>query len=53
MAERTIGNVLKDVGQGIFNRTVGRLFGAGIGTDSGIVNARASGPAGTTSVIGA
>ena len=41
MAERTIGNVLKDVGQGIFNRTVGRLFGAGIGTDSRIVNARA------------
>ena len=41
MAERTIGNVLKDVGQGIFNRTLGRLTGAGISTDSRIVNARA------------
>jgi hypothetical protein len=39
MAERTIGNVLKDVGQGIFNRTLGRLTGAGISTDSRIVNA--------------
>jgi hypothetical protein len=41
MAERTFGNVLKDVGQGIFNRTLGRLTGAGISTDSRIVNARA------------
>jgi hypothetical protein len=41
MAERTIGNVLKDVGQGIFNRTLGRLTGAGIKADSRIVNARA------------
>ena len=41
MAERTFGNVIKDVGQGIFNRTLGRLFGAGISTDSRIVNARA------------
>jgi hypothetical protein len=41
MAERTIGNVIKDVGQGIFNRTLGRLTGAGISTDSRIVNARA------------
>jgi hypothetical protein len=41
MAERTIGNVLKDVGQGIFNRTLGRLTGAGISTDSRIVNATA------------
>jgi hypothetical protein len=41
MAERTIGNVIKDVGQGIFNRTLGRLLGAGISTDSRIVNARA------------
>jgi len=39
MAERTIGNVIKDVGQGIFNRTLGRLTGAGISTDSRIVNA--------------
>jgi hypothetical protein len=39
MAERTFGNVLKDVGQGIFNRTLGRLTGAGISTDSRIVNA--------------
>ena len=35
----TIGKVLKDVGQGIFNRTLGRLTGAGISTDSRIVNA--------------
>jgi len=41
MAERTFGNVLKDVGQGIFNRTLGRLTGAGISTDSRIVNATA------------
>jgi len=41
MSERTFGNVLKDVGQGIFNRTLGRLTGAGISTDSRIVNARA------------
>jgi len=32
----TIGKVLKDVGQGIFNRTLGRLTGAGINTDSAI-----------------
>jgi len=36
MAERTFGNVLKDVGQGIFNRTLGRLTGAGISTNSNI-----------------
>ena len=41
MAERTIGNVLKDVGQGIFNRTLGRLTGAGITTDSRIYQATA------------
>ena len=37
----TIGRVLKNVGQGIFNRTLGRLTGAGISTDSRILNARA------------
>ena len=37
----TIGKVLKDVGSGIFNRTLGRLTGAGISTDSRIVKARA------------
>ena len=37
----TIGKVLKNVGQGIFNRTLGRLTGAGISTDSSIVKARA------------
>ena len=37
----TIGKVLKNVGQGIFNRTLGRLTGAGISTDSRIVKARA------------
>ena len=37
----TIGKVLKDVGTGIFNRTLGRITGAGISTDSRIVQARA------------
>ena len=37
----TIGKVLKNVGQGIFNRTLGRLTGAGISTDSRVVQARA------------
>src|SRR6056300_971493 len=32
----TFGKVLKDVGQGIFNRTLGRLTGAGISTNSNI-----------------
>jgi len=36
-----IGRIIKNVGQGIFNRTLGRLTGAGISTDSRIVNARA------------
>ena len=36
-----IGNIIKSVGQGIFNRTLGRLLGAGISTDSRLVNARA------------
>ena len=36
-----IGRVVKNVGGGIFNRTLGRLTGAGISTDSRIVNARA------------
>jgi len=37
----TIGKVFKNVAQGIFNRTLGRLTGAGISTDSRLVNARA------------
>jgi len=35
------GKIVKNVGTGIFNRTLGRLTGAGISTDSRIVNARA------------
>ena len=41
MAFGDIGKIVKNVGGGIFNRTLGRLFGAGISTDSRIVNARA------------
>ena len=37
----TISKVLKDVGTGIFNRTLGRLTGAGISTDSRIPRAKA------------
>ena len=41
MAFGEIGKIVKNVGSGIFNRTLGRLLGAGISTDSRIVNARA------------
>jgi len=41
MAFGDIGRIVKNVGSGIFNRTLGRLTGAGISTDSRIVNARA------------
>ena len=41
MAFGDIGKIVKNVGGGIFNRTLGRLMGAGISTDSRIVNARA------------
>tara|TARA_B100000941_G_C28436728_1_gene517365 strand:- start:30 stop:869 length:840 start_codon:yes stop_codon:yes gene_type:complete len=41
MAFGDIGKIVKNVGTGIFNRTLGRLAGAGISTDSRIVNARA------------
>ena len=41
MAFGEIGKIVKNVGSGIFNRTLGRLTGAGISTDSRIVNARA------------
>jgi hypothetical protein len=37
----TLGNIIKGVGQDIFNRTLGRLTGAGISTDSRIVHAKA------------
>jgi len=41
MAFGEIGKIVKNVGSGIFNRTLGRLMGAGISGDSRIVNARA------------
>ena len=41
MAFGDIGKIVKNVGSGIFNRTLGRLTGAGISTDSRIVQARA------------
>ncbi len=41
MAFGEVGKIVKNVGQGILNRTIGRLTGAGISTDSRIVNARA------------
>ena len=37
----TLGKVIKNVGQGIFNRTLGRLTGAGINPDNKLVQARA------------
>ena len=36
-----LGDIVKNVGSGIFNRTIGRLFSSGIRRDSRIVNARA------------
>ena len=41
MAFGDIGKIVKNVGSGILNRTLGRLTGAGISTDSRIVQARA------------
>ena len=41
MAFGEIGKIAKNVGSTIFNRTLGRLTGAGISTDSRIVQARA------------
>ena len=41
MAFGEVGKIVKNVGSGIFNRTLGRLTGAGISTDNRIVNARA------------
>ena len=41
MAFGDIGKIVKNVGSGIFNRTLGRLTGAGISTDSRITQARA------------
>ena len=37
----TLGNIIKGVGQGIFDRTLGRLTGAGIPMDSRIVHVKA------------
>tara|TARA_Y100000592_G_scaffold91394_1_gene151507 strand:- start:16523 stop:17347 length:825 start_codon:yes stop_codon:yes gene_type:complete len=37
----TLGSIVKNVGQSIFDRTLGRLAGAGISSDSRIVQARA------------
>ena len=41
MIKKTLGGVIKNVGQGIFNKTLGRLMGAGISTDNRMVQARA------------
>jgi len=41
MAFGDIGKIVKNVGGGIFNKTLGRLTGAGISTDSRIVQSRA------------
>ncbi len=41
MAFGEIGKIVKNVGGGIFNRTLARLTGAGISTDSRIVQSRA------------
>jgi len=41
MAFGEIGKIVKNVGSGIFNRTLGRLTGAGISTDSRIVKSTA------------
>ena len=41
MAFGEIGKIVKNVGTGIFNRALARLTGAGISTDSRIINARA------------
>ena len=41
MAFGEIGKIVKNVGGGILNRTLARLTGAGVTTDSRIVNARA------------
>ena len=41
MAFGDIGKIVKSVGSNIFNRTLGRLTGAGISTDSRVVNSRA------------
>ena len=41
MAFGEIGKIVKNVGSGIFNRTLGRLTGAGISTDSRITQSRA------------
>ena len=41
MAFGEVGKIVKNVGSGILNRTIGRLTGAGISTDSRIVQARA------------
>ena len=38
-AGKQVGKLVKNVSTGIFNRTVGRLLGSGISTDSRIVNA--------------
>ena len=41
MAFGDVGKIVKNVGSSIFNRTLGRLTGAGISTDSRIVRTRA------------
>jgi len=41
MAFGQVGKIVKNVGSGLLDRTLGRLMGAGISTDSRIVQARA------------
>ena len=41
MAFGQVGKLVKNVGQGIFNRTLARLTGAGISADNKIVRTRA------------
>ena len=41
MAYGEVGKLVKNVGTSIFNRTLGRLTGAGISIDNKIVQARA------------
>ena len=41
MAFGEVGKIVKNVGSTIFNRTLGRLTGAGISTDSNIVQSKA------------
>ena len=52
MAFGEIGKIVKNVGTNIFNRTLSRLTGAGLTTDSRITMSKASGPDVTTQKTG-